>query len=304
MKHVPENLAASPDPTSTPEDLDVVDQAMLDLYGPAGLKQFNELYQENSDWPLEAVIRRLSEQVISTQTQFYREPNLWSIATGAIPMLQGERPNKPIGILEIGCANGKESYSLAAAILANGHADFQVTAVDVNPAKLEAARLAEYKLYESFESLMEQNWSFPQPVKKAGYFEDTGRTWSTYSFAAPYPYIRPSREVLEKVTFQQHDIIDGPVAGEHDLALINNVLVHYPDATRDTIMRHAIASLSPGSLMTFEAKMIGRNPNEVAWLKPYHAWRDTMPERFGLTTVQPPNTLALHGVFYRTPEAV
>jgi len=279
--------------------VDIVDQAIAATYGRNGLTKLDQLSEEHPDWSLEERIKRLGEQVVNTQTNFFREPNVRSIASKLFPLLLWGKPGQTVRILEVGCSSGEESYSLASAILSEGYTAFEIAATDVNPQCLEFARKAEYELAESLERFTESSWRMPPELVKAGYFEATGKTWQRGRWTEPLVIIRPSDEVKQKITFAQHDIINGPYDKDHDLAVVNNVLMHYPDATRDAIMKNVKKSLRPGGFIALEGQLIGMDRAERTWLEPYNNWRQSLAQRHELQPVQPSGTFRSSEPYYR-----
>lgn len=278
-----------------------VDEAIETVYGPVEAGIFNQIFDDNPGWTLEQVVRNFSEQVTTGQTDFFREKNLFRIAEGAMPLLERERPNQPVRILEIGSSTGEESYSLAAAILQRGYTNFTITAIDTNPRNLAVAQAAEYKLGYSWEYIAESGIDIPREFTEAGLIINSGKVWRRRSEYHELAVVSPSNSVKEKVTFQQHDILDGPVKNKYDLALINNVLMHYPNRSRDIIVRNVLASLRQGGVITLEWGMFHARPNEPDTMKSYDRWKSSFANRFGLELVNVPELQDQYHEFYNAP---
>jgi chemotaxis methyl-accepting protein methylase len=286
-----------------PPDADIIDKAVYDLYGIWGYRLLNMVTEAHPEAPLETRIQKVGEHFVNTQTALFRETNIMSIAESVVPLLRMEKPEGTLSILEVGCSSGEESYSLSASMLGEGHDDFHIIATDVNPRQLELAEKGEYKGDEVFERMLESSHRIPNRLIQAGYFIDTGKTWSVVKDGRPLAILSPSGTVKEKISFVQHDIVSSPIGSDFDLALVNNVLMHYPDKTRDVIMRNVISSLRPGGYLTIEAKIPLGDSEENAWLTPYYAWRDTMAVRHNLMRLTPPSIIYRGDAIYRTETA-
>jgi chemotaxis methyl-accepting protein methylase len=293
-----------------------VDRAVFEVYGETGLEVFNELYGKHPDWTLERVLKYFEEHGINPQTSFFRESNLKVIAEQLCPKLEAREAGSPVRVLEVGCSSGKESYSLAVEMLEAGQEDFQITAIDVNPDALAIAEKGEYDLWEKISLLRLSASGLKEEHFEKGYFESTGGTWGRPVYIGPrvselkemgysdsgswdnvmethpewyrteeLPIIRPTHRVREKVNFAKHDILERPVEGKFDVVLISNVLNHYPEESREKILRNALASLRPGGFFVLEHIQRPINKEEAEWLDPYNEWRREFAPKFGLEEV-------------------
>lgn len=295
-----------------------VDRAIFEIYGETGLEEFNELYKNHLEWTLEKVLKEFESHPVNPQTYFFRSGNLEIIAEQIAPKIEAKESERTIKILEIGCSTGEESYSLGVDMLKAGQNNFHITAVDVNSKLLEVAKNGEYKLnglknsdgsfsffstkpkqeyfdQEYFE-VGEKRWiksRYVGPsiseVKKMGYFDSGGNRIKDFPDSwyeeLEQPIIQPTQKVKEKVDFKQHDMIDGPVDGKFDIVLMNNVLLHYPEETREKILGNVLKSLNPGGFLVLEHTMGSWNEREREWLEPYNKWRLGFADKFNLEEV-------------------
>lgn len=140
---------------------------------------------------------------------------------------------RKIRILSAACSTGEEPYSLA--MMFRNHASevqVEITAVDINPASLERARLAVYS-----------PWSLRETAEplQARWFRREGRT------------LLLDRAIVNDVTLLQGNLnVDDPAIFRpeyYDVVLCRNALMYFtPEAYRGAIDRIA-RSLAPGGFL-------------------------------------------------------
>lgn len=292
-----------------------IDRAIFEIYGKVRLEEFNNLYKSHPDWTPEQVIRYFEAHPVNTQTNFFRTGNIKVIAEQLSSKIKFRESGEQIRILEVGCSSGEESYSLAVEMLEAGYKNFQITAVDVDPEMLHIAQKGEYKM-DSAVGESNLHYSNLKPKHFAnGYFENPGKTWEEKVYIGPplsdlkkmgyggpfgkkvgefprewyttikQPVIQPTKKTRERVVFVSHDLIDKPAEGNFSIVLMNNVLNHYPQETREKIVKNALSSLRPGGFLVLEHTMRPRTEGEEDWLVPYNKWRDEFAEKFDLEEV-------------------
>lgn len=88
------------------------------------------------------------ESLLNPETWFNRDrAPFHTLAHDLLPALSKARNGQRVRVLSLGCSTGQEAYSIAIAALEAG-ADFELTAIDLNPRAIEKARSG---LYTSFE---------------------------------------------------------------------------------------------------------------------------------------------------------
>lgn len=289
-----------------------VDRMLDEVYGYSAVENFNELLRYHPNWSLEQALKEFEKNPTGNQTNFFRTGNLEVIAEQIAPQLQ--KGEKRMKILDIGSATGEEAYSLGTLLLENGIQNFKIDGVDVTPKAVEIARTGEYNFYISSigqvgNDVIESKHLKKDYIKK-GYFEDTGKRWQRREFSGKYrlsdlvkmrrvglktpadAYIEFPQVVVgvgeklrDKISFEEHDIIDSPVDGQYDLVVMNHVLIHYPPPMCDQILKNALSSLKPGGILVLEHTLVPRE-NEKEWLGPYNRWRDNITEKFPLEEVE------------------
>ena len=221
-------------------------------YGTRGYRRFDIMCQANPDKDLAQLYREFKENPVRQDTYFLREPNLAYAARALAPQVE----QNPLQILTIGCASGKESYSFCSLLFQNGIHDFSLTSVDVNPALLRQAEQGVYR--------------------KAECDFHVGSLSPTH-FTVAAEAIEATAALKEKIIFNQHDIIEAPVPGHFGIAVANNLLYHYPEATRKQIVKNVTASIIAGGFFTIETRQC-----RGAADRSYHDWCDRLPDLFPL----------------------
>lgn len=295
-----------------------VDRAIYEVYGKTGLEEFNDLYKNHPEWTSEQVLKEFESKPINPQTYFFRSGNLEIIAEQLAPQVETKEKERPVKILEIGCSTGEESYSLAVDMLRAGRDNFHITAVDVSPKLLEVAEKGEYKLHaskmpdgrfgffstkprqeyfdEGYFEISENRWvkrRYVGPsiseIKRIGYFDSEGHKIKDFPDSwyeeIEQPIIRPAQKIKDAISFQKHDVIDGPIEGSFDIILMNNVLLHYPEETREKILGNVLKSLRSGGFLVLEHTIGPMNDRERGWLEPYNEWRAGFADKFNLEEV-------------------
>jgi chemotaxis methyl-accepting protein methylase len=291
-----------------------IDQAVYDIWGPVGLEVFNELHEAHPDWSQEELLLHYQERGTNPQTYFFREGNVKAFGTAVLPYLEAQRPGQTVRALEVGCSTGEESYSLATSALMAGHHNFHIDAIDVNSDSISTAKTGAYALGRPLERVMDEKLStnMSREYIEDGYFvvtpqtkqrrrligtasdmrakgyitrDDSGNIINTippeYYRVEELPIIEPSPQVRENVRFATHDIIDHPVDGQYDVVIANNVLSHFPEATRNRVMHNMLASLRPGGLLILEPNYTPKAGNAGVG-NGYYEWRQQLGEAFGL----------------------
>jgi|GEM_PF-2575268 chemotaxis methyl-accepting protein methylase len=289
-----------------------VDRMLDEVYGHGAVEMFDEMWREHPEWSLEEALRAYEKNPTGNQTYFFRTGNLATTAREIMPQIKkGE--GEDVRILDIGSATGQEAYSLGIHLLENNRKDFRITGVDVTPKAVEEARAGEYRLWlHSADQVgsFHDSSKLTQDHLKKDYFHDTGKQWGRkqlsgkYSIgelmrikksgipvpedaydSVPQVILGVGKELKDRVLFAEHDILESPVSGEHDIVLMNHVLIHYPAKSCDQIVNNALASLRPGGFLVLEHAMTPMNDEEKEWLEPYNKWREDLTKKFPLEEV-------------------
>jgi chemotaxis protein methyltransferase CheR len=178
--------------------------------------------------------KKLAELVTNNETYFFRETQQLEAffdEAGRLP----DR-GRPLRVLCAGCSSGEEAYTLA--IAAGRHAarlggrTIAVDAFDVDAARIEMARAAEYgrASLRALEPLQVAHWFTPLPRER----------WS----------LRPPFRA--GVRFAWGNILDPatfPPAAPYDAVFCRNVLIYFSEAALRSAVSHFAAVLRPGGLL-------------------------------------------------------
>ena len=115
------------------------------------LQSFREYYHYLRFHPgREAESSELARRITNNETYFFREPHHFAIILKQIiPPLALELRSRPLRVLSAGCSSGEEPYSLVVNLVDSGlemqGIRWEIDACDLNPARLEQARVARYE---------------------------------------------------------------------------------------------------------------------------------------------------------------
>lgn len=289
-----------------------IDRMLFEVYGRQAVEDFEELWKRNPDLSLEKAFAKYEKSPTNQQTNFFRTHNLEVVANELVPKLEKSN-GEPVEILDVGCSSGDEVYSLGIHLLDAGYSNFQIRGIDVSPERLQDARSGKYKLWVSSpDQIGRLDYShLKQEHLEKGYFHDSGERWKKRERSGRYStremiemkkrgqkipedawkeidqvVIEVGKQLQSRTTFDRHDIIDGPYPAQHDIVVINHVLLHYPEKTREKIMKNVLASMKPGGFLVLEHAMHPIRPEENDWLLPYNEWRKHLTERFPLEEIE------------------
>ncbi|MGH2545108.1 MAG: CheR family methyltransferase [Ardenticatenaceae bacterium] len=194
---------------------------------------------------------QLFNTILINVTDFFRDPEAWSaIADEVIPrILANKRASDPIRVWSVGCADGKEAYTIAILLAeALGEEAFRdrvkIYATDVDEEALTQGRHASYTARE-VESLPEE--------LRDRYFELNG---SRYIFR---------KELRRSVIFGRHDLVQDAPISRIDLLICRNTLMYFNSETQRRILaRFHFALNEAGLLFMGRAEMLLGHANFFA----------------------------------------
>jgi len=200
-----------------------------------------------------ASLHRLMRDIAVPTTALFREPELFrSLRDEVIPWL---RTWPSLRIWHAGCATGEEAYSMAILLDEEGLlARSRIHATDVNPELLSVARGGQVSLDElaSGEDAHRQAGG-RRPLRD--HFVIAGRRASLRS------------ELLERLTWNQHDLTADASFNDFHLIICANVLIYYTKPFQDRIHRLLYASLLPfGFLGLGRQELISLSPHADCYL--------------------------------------
>lgn len=227
------------------------------------------------DGPPPPVVEQLRNEPTSTYTEFFRGNTIDSltiIARQIVPEIQS-RERRAVRIGMVACSGGEEAYTLAALIHDKGH-NATITGMDINPVELENARKARYKTFGALALSRAINLGVVD------------------LFAYERDYTQPADVLRGSVDFKQHDILQDPLDAENpfDIITMYNLLYHYSETSRETIINNTLQGLRPGGSFAYEGAITVNLDDD------YPAWGERMGRKLGL----PPAVAAFSKIGIRT----
>ena len=209
--------------------------ALARVAGPGGPARFLDQMEQA---PTRARLDALAAELTVGETFFFRHPEQFdALRVDLLPSMVRGATSTGLRALSAGCASGEEAYTLAitlhrAGLTAQG-VDWQVLAVDVNPAALARAAAARYG-----------EWSLratPPELRDLWFRAVEPGVWT------PLPAIR------ERVRFEPRQLGQPDAAfwtpDRFDIIFCRNVLMYLaPTALRQAI-QHLVGALAPGGVL-------------------------------------------------------
>ncbi|HSX17321.1 MAG TPA: CheR family methyltransferase [Patescibacteria group bacterium] len=238
------------------EDWEKALAAAEDLYGARGREKLAWRAAQRPDDSIDDLVRGFRAHPVTDRTNTFRSANLEVFARDTAPTLQQQLGRKRLRVGQIACSTGHETATMAAWFTRYG-IPFSIDAYDVNPDAIRQARRATY--YEN-ELGNEKQRELLRPLFEPA---EPGR-W------------RGNAAYHEHVRFMEHDIIEGPPpGGPYDVILMNNLLYHCSEKSRNRIMANVLGRLVSGGIFVFDGHESFFDPT-------YMPWMNQMEQMFGL----------------------
>lgn len=153
------------------------------------------------------------------ETRFFRSPSVTARIVELCRSIGTPR------ILSVGCSTGEEPYSIAAALLEAGYANFRVHGTDVSPLCIRTARKGVYP---------DHNGVSPRAAVK----NTSGQ-------------LRFHRFVRGMVSFEEHNIMHARPIGftAPNIIVTQNMLIYYRPEARIAILNRLTSLLAPGGFL-------------------------------------------------------
>lgn len=179
-----------------------------------------------------SLIQDVVDAMTINETLFFRDQRPFEqIRDSILPQLMRTNADRRrIRIWSAACSTGQEPYSLAM-MLAEMAAELrgwsvEILATDLCRRVLDRARSGIYSQFE-----VQRGMPIGLLTK---YFEQSGDKWSL------------KREIRNRVSFQQFNLLDDPAAlGRFDLVLCRNVLIYFDHPTKQRTLDRMAETLSP-----------------------------------------------------------
>jgi two-component system CheB/CheR fusion protein len=180
---------------------------------------------------------QLLDAVTIHVTEFFRDHEVFdAVAEDILPAIAGGKrysPSRTIRFWSAGCSTGEEAYSLAILAMQYLHShdlplDIEVYGTDISKEACAAAREGRYG---------ERKVARVPAALRQRYFD-----------ACEGGY-RVAAEVRRRVRFSVHDLFSVPPFSLLDLVMCRNVLIHFDNAVRNTVIERFHASLGERGIL-------------------------------------------------------
>ena len=181
------------------------------------------------------LFRNLLFEFSVTVTEMFRDPPFYrALRNEVVPLL---KTYPFIKVWSAGCATGEEVYSLAILLKEEGLLQkATIFATDINDASLAKARRGIYPLKQVRE-----------------YIENFQATGSMHSFSQYYyadeEHIVMERELRDRITFANHNLVADQVFGEMHLILCRNVMIYFDKKLQERVLGLFDQSLIRGGFL-------------------------------------------------------
>lgn len=184
-------------------------------------------------------IEALIAQIYVGVTGFFRDPGVYKQLTNQVVAKLRSYPG--IKVWSAGCAIGQEAYSLAILFKEAGLLDkTRIVATDIRQEAVDTAKKGIYP-----DSHIRQYSSNYQHAGGATSFSDY--------FTSRYELIKIKDEIMNCVSFKQHDLVKDDAFSEIQLIVCRNVLIYFNEALQarllklfsDALSEHGFLFLGP-----------------------------------------------------------
>ncbi len=181
---------------------------------------------------------QLRRIVTNNETYFFRERAQLDALSGELFARHLRRADRPFRVLSAGCSSGEEAYSLAILLAQSAAAKgafrdaFVIDACDLNPARIETARLGHYE---------EPSLRCCEPRDRQRYFAEvsTGR-WDVR------PRYRASVRFYEANLAARGAEWPAALSGPYDAIFCRNVLIYFSERGLERTVSCLLDRLGPG----------------------------------------------------------
>jgi chemotaxis protein methyltransferase CheR len=188
----------------------------------------------------ESYFEKLVMEFSITVTEMFRDPSLFlTLRQKVLPLLKS---HPFIKVWHAGCATGEEAYSLAI-LIQEEDLDKRTTffATDFNDNALKKAK----------EGILELECAkqYSQNYQLSG-----GKGSFSDYYHARYGALAIKRDLKEKITFANHNLVTDQVFSETHLILCRNVMIYFDKALQERVIRLFYESLVHGGFLCLGMK--------------------------------------------------
>ncbi len=197
----------------------------LELYKIASVSMLIEKLKSEPDF-----IDNFVDEITVNVTEMFRDPSFWrEVRDHIIPNILLN--HKKINIWHAGCSSGEEVFSMSILLREMGIDDrVRLIATDLDTTILERAKKATITLKN-----MELN------QKNYVRFQGTKNLSDYFNIVNDKAVIKP--EIVDSISFREHDLVKGGIFNKFDLVLCRNVMIYFNQTLQNEVLKKLHESL-------------------------------------------------------------
>ncbi|WP_258724188.1 CheR family methyltransferase [Cellulomonas sp. NS3] len=214
----------------------LVESRLLPIVRERGLADVDAYVRGLRARPDPAELELVVEALTTNETSWFRDASPFTALTQhVVPELLAARgAGTSLRVWSAACSTGQEAYSIAMALdEAMPGVRLQITATDISEQVLARGRAGRY-------TQLEVNRGLPASML-VKHFTRSGTDWEI------------SQRLRSMVTFQRHNLLHAPPAGQFDVVFLRNVLIYFDLATKREVLRRARSVVRPGGYLLLGA---------------------------------------------------
>lgn len=176
------------------------------------------------------ILQEFMERFTINVSECFRDkPRFEQLAQDIIPNMLKRNP--ALKIWSAGCSYGAEPYSLAMILHSLNATRATITATDIDPKILQAARAGENFTANDFKNL-------PKDFVAKYFTEIKGTT-----------NFKVNNALKSFITFKQHNLLTPPPGENFDLVLCRNVTIYFTEEAKDQVTTYLVKALHHGGIL-------------------------------------------------------
>jgi chemotaxis protein methyltransferase CheR len=187
-------------------------------------------------------IQEFVDELTVNVTEMFRDPGFWKVIRHeVIPAIRLQK--KSFRIWHAGCSSGEEVLTMAVILREMGILDeVSITATDLDSSVLQRAKAGAYPVKNM--DLNERNY--------ASFGGNSAGLKKFYQQENGHAVFHP--ELINQVSFINHDLVLGQVFGQFDLILCRNVMIYFNQDLQNEVLKKFHASLFSHGYLSIGSK--------------------------------------------------
>lgn len=206
-------------------------------------------YRLLSSPPGRRLRRRLIDSVTTNETSFFRTPSHFEwFASEFLPAVRHRDRAKPADTRQLrlwsaACSIGAEPYSLAMILQSQDRLmkDYKIDLLgsDLSHEAIDTAKRAEFK--SRLVDRLPDGWL-------NRYFRELDAS-DRSSFEGTSSTFRLRDDIVRRVRFETHNLLNPPPMQRCDVIFLRNVLIYFDPPTRQRVLDNVVSALAPGGYL-------------------------------------------------------